>query len=138
MSAETEAIVRRYYEEVCNDRKADVAFDIFAPDHIFDDPQVPTANGPQGVIDAVRTYQDGVNGHWAIQEVISSGDDVVVRWVGSGTHVGEINGIPPTGHDIRVDAITIHTVKDGRITWTREVWDTLGFLQQIGVVPSQG
>ena len=136
MSAENEAVVRRFYEEVCNDRKLDVARDIFAPDHVFDDPQVSTPNGPDGVIATVKTYQDGVDGHWAIQELFSSGDEVVVRWIGSGTHVAEINGIPPTGRSIKVDAITIHTVKDGLITWTREVWDTLGFLQQLGVVPA--
>jgi predicted ester cyclase len=114
---------------------AEVAYDLFAPDHRFDDPQVRTADGPDGVIAAVRTYQDAVGAHWDIQELFSAGDEVVVRWIGSGTHVGEIDGIAPTGRPIRVDAITIHTVKDGRITWTREVWDTLGFLQQLGVVP---
>jgi steroid delta-isomerase-like uncharacterized protein len=85
----------------------------------------------------VKTYQDGVDGHWQIEELFSSGDEVVVRWVGSGTHVAEVNGIPPTGKSIRVDAITIHTVKDGKITRSREVWDTLGFLQQLGVVPTR-
>jgi steroid delta-isomerase-like uncharacterized protein len=138
MSAENEAIVRRHYEEVCNGRKLEVAADIFAPDHVFDDPQVPTANGPEGVVATVRTYQDAVEGHWEIQEMFSAGDDVCVRWVGTGTHVAEINGVPATGRSIRVDAITIHTVKDGLITWTREVWDTLGFLQQIGAIPTPG
>jgi steroid delta-isomerase-like uncharacterized protein len=138
MSAENEAVVRRYYEEMCNDRKNEIASEIFAPDHVFDDPQVPTADGPDGVAAVVKAYQDGVNGHWQIEEIMSSGDNVIVRWVGSGTHVGEMNGIPPTGRSVRVDAITIHTVKNGLITWTREVWDTLGFLQQLGVVPTPG
>jgi predicted ester cyclase len=60
---------------------------------------------------------------------------VVVRWVGSGTHVAEVNGIPPTGKSVRVDAISIHKMRDGKIAETWEVWDTLGFLQQLGVVP---
>jgi steroid delta-isomerase-like uncharacterized protein len=61
---------------------------------------------------------------------------VTVRWVGSGTHVAEVNGIPATGKAVRVDAITIHRLRDGRIAETWEVWDTLTFLQQIGVVPT--
>ena len=60
----------------------------------------------------------------------------MVRWTGSGTHVAEVNGVPPTGNSIRVDAITIHRMQDGKIAETWEVWDTLGFLQQIGVVPA--
>jgi hypothetical protein len=34
-----------------------------------------------------------------------------------------------------VDAIAIHRMRGGKIAETWEVWDTLGFLQQIGVVP---
>ena len=59
-----------------------------------------------------------------------------MRWTGTGTHVGEVNGIAPTGRPIRVDAISIHRIRDGKIAETWEVWDTLGFLQQVGVVPA--
>ena len=55
-----------------------------------------------------------------------------------GTHVGEINGIPPTGRSVRVDAIAIHKVTGGKIAESWEVWDTLGFRQQIGAVPGPG
>jgi hypothetical protein len=43
--------------------------------------------------------------------MFSADDRVVVRWTGTGTHVGEVNGIPPTGKSVRVDAIAIHKVK---------------------------
>lgn len=138
MSAADEAVVRRFYEEMNNDRKNELASELFTADHKMHDPQVPTADGPQGMIDVISVYQEGVNGHWDIQEIFSSGDRVVVRWIGSGTHVGEVNGIPPTGKDVRVDAISIHRVSGGKIAETWEVWDTLGFLQQIGVVPALG
>lgn len=85
--------------------------------------------------DVVRTYQDGVEGHWQIEELLSGGDRIVGRWTGTGRHTGEVNGIPPTGNAIRVDAISIHRMADGKIAESLEVWDTLGFLQQIGVVP---
>jgi predicted ester cyclase len=49
-----------------------------------------------------------------------------------------VNGIPPTGNAVRVDAISIHRMEDGKIAETWEVWDTLGFLQQLGVVPTPG
>jgi steroid delta-isomerase-like uncharacterized protein len=86
--------------------------------------------------DIVKVYQDGVEGHWQIEEIFSADDRVVVRWTGSGTHVAEVNGIPATGKKIRVDAITIHRLVGGKIAETWEVWDTLGFLQQLGVVPA--
>ena len=136
MSAADEAVVRRFYEQMNNERKNELAAELFTADHQFHDPQVPGGVGPAAMAETVAVYQNGVDGHWQIDELFSAGDRVVVRWTGSGTHVGEVNGIPPTGKSIRVDAIAIHRVADGKIAETWEVWDTLGFLQQIGVVPA--
>jgi predicted ester cyclase len=44
-------------------------------------------------------------------------------------------GIAPTGRVIRVDAISVFRIANGKIAESWEVWDTLGFLQQLGVVP---
>ena len=100
------------------------------------DPQVPTGRGPQGMVETVKVYQEGVDGHWNIEEIFSTDDRVVVRWTGTGTHVGEVNGVPPTGKAVRVHTISIHRMQGGKIAETWEVWDTLSFLQQIGVVPA--
>lgn len=138
MSAADEAVVRRFYEQLCNERKLDLADELFTADHRLHDPQVPAPDGPQGYAAAVAAYQQGVDGHWGIEDLFSAGDKVVVRWTGTGTHVGDMNGIPPTGRSIRVDAISVHRMAGGRIAETWEVWDTLGFLQQLGVVPTPG
>jgi steroid delta-isomerase-like uncharacterized protein len=135
MSAENAAVVRRFYEQMCNERKNELADDLFTSDHVLHDPQIPAGVGPAAVAQVVSVYQNGVEGHWGIEELISAGDRVIVRWTGSGTHVGEVNGIPATGKAVRVDAISIHRLSGGKIAETWEVWDTLGFLQQIGVVP---
>ncbi|MFC0454587.1 ester cyclase [Rhodococcus jostii] len=136
MGSAEEAVVRRFYEEMNNDRKNEIAAELFSSDHEMHDPQVPGGPGPAGMAAAIAAYQDGVDGHWNIEEMFSAGDRVVVRWTGTGTHVGEMNGIPPTGNTIRVDAISIHRLADGKIAETWQVWDTLGFLQQLGAVPT--
>jgi steroid delta-isomerase-like uncharacterized protein len=136
MSATDEAVVRRYYDQMCNERKNELAVEIFTDDHVLHDPQVPSGVGPQAMAEVVTAYQTGVEGHWAIEEIFSTGDKVVVRWTGTGTHVAEMNGIPPTGRSISVDAISIHRMANGKVAETWEVWDTLGFLQQLGVVPA--
>jgi steroid delta-isomerase-like uncharacterized protein len=135
VSAATEAVVRRFYEDMNNGRRLELAPALFSADHTMHDPQVPTPDGPEGMAATVKVYQDGVEGHWEIEDIFSTGDRVVVRWTGSGTHVGEVNGIPPTGNKVQVDAISIHRMADGKIAETWEVWDTLTFLRQIGVVP---
>ena len=135
MSAADEAVVRRFYEEMNNDRKLELAPELFTADHRMHDPQVPAPDGPDGMAAIVKVYQDGVQGHWQIEDIFSTDDKVVVRWTGSGIHVAEVNGIPATGKSISVDAITIHRMASGQIAETWEVWDTLSFLQQIEVIP---
>ena len=136
MSATDEAVVRRFYDEMNNGRKLELAAELFTADHKMHDPQVPAPDGPEGMAATVKVYQDGVEGHWGIDDIFSSEDKVVVRWTGSGTHVAEVNGIPATGKKVSVDAISIHRMAGGKIAETWEVWDTLGFLQQLGAIPT--
>jgi len=129
-------VARRYFDEVCNERKLDVADEIIADDFVSHVPNSPPASGPSGIKEGVAIYQEALNGHWDVQEMFSVDDRVVTGWIGRGTHVGEINGIAPTGKTVAVDAITVHRVADGKIPEDRTVWDTLGMLQQIGAVPA--
>jgi steroid delta-isomerase-like uncharacterized protein len=136
MSTANEALSRRFFDEVCNGRDLDVADEIIAADFVSHIPQSPPAEGPDGVKASVAVYQDALDGQWDVQEMHSSGDRVFTRWVGRGTHVGEINGIPPTGRTIAVEALTMHRVADGKIAEDWTVWDALGLLEQIGAIPA--
>src|SRR2546423_15173840 len=97
VSRADEEVVRRFYEEMCNGRKNEIAGELFTSGHRMHDPQVPAGEGPQGMADVVSTYQQGVDGHWRIDELFSADDRVFVRWTGSGTHVPAMNGIPAAG-----------------------------------------
>jgi steroid delta-isomerase-like uncharacterized protein len=74
--------------------------------------------------------------HSALNALIAEGDIVVERFTASGTHRGEAMGIAPTGKTVSLPGINIFRLCDGRIVerWGR--LDDLGFLQQLGVVPS--
>lgn len=136
MSADNETLVRRFFEEFCNERRADVADEVIAADYVSHGPQAPPAEGPDGVRERVGLYQDAVDGHWNVQEIMSVGDRVVVRWIGTGTHRGELMGIDPTGKPISVEAISIFRIANRKIAEEWTVWDALGLLQQAGAVPA--
>ena len=70
------------------------------------------------------------------EDVLAEGDRVAVRWTGSGTHTGEIMGVPPSGVRVSATGIFVFHIKDGKIVEYWENWDTLGFLQQIGAIPA--
>jgi len=109
------SLVRRFFEEMCNGRRLGLAGALFAGDCAFHDPQIPGVVGPQAIADAIKVYQMGVGGHWAIEDIFASGDDrVTVRWTGSGVHTGDVMGIPPTGKAVRVDAISVFRIAGGK------------------------
>src|SRR5207248_2768977 len=110
MSAEGEALVSRFFEEFCNGRRAEVADEIVAEDYVSQAPQAPPAEGPEGIKARVGLYQDAVDGQWDVQELLSTGDRVVARWTGCGTHRGELMGLEPTGRTIEVDAISVFRI----------------------------
>jgi steroid delta-isomerase-like uncharacterized protein len=136
MSAESEAVVRRFFVDFCNGRRSDVADEVIAEDYVSHGPQAPPAEGRDGVRERVGLYQDAVDGHWEVQDIFSVGDRVAVRWTGTGTHRGELMGLDPTGRPIAVDAISLFRIEDGKIAEEWTVWDALGLLQQVGAVPS--
>jgi steroid delta-isomerase-like uncharacterized protein len=70
-----------------------------------------------------------------IGDMVAEGDRVVVRWTGKGTHLGDFNGIPPTGKAATSSGITIFRVAGGRIVEEWAESDMLGLLQQVGAIP---
>ena len=135
------ALARRFVDEMCNGRKLAIADDLFATTHIYRDPgKCPGVGGePPGMRDLIGAYHHGVkNARWDVHEMIETGDTVIMRWTGSGTHTGDLLGILPTGRKVRVDGIWMLRMADGRIAESWNCWDTLGMLQQLGVVPQLG
>jgi steroid delta-isomerase-like uncharacterized protein len=141
MSAqENKTIVKRFFDEVCNARKLEVANELFSASHTYTDPSIPgIPAGPEGQKQLVSTYQTAFEGaHWQVEDMIAEGDKVVTRWTGSGTHKATLQGnppIPPTGRHAAVMGVWIHRIAGGKIVESWNVWDTLGLLQQLGVVP---
>ena len=115
---------------------AAVADEIVASDYVSHGPQAPPAEGPEGVKARIAVYQDALDGYWDVQEIHAGGDRVVVRWIGRGTHTGELMSVPATGATVAVDAITIFRIAACKIAEEWTVSDALGLLQQVGAVPA--
>ncbi len=69
---------------------------------------------------------------WIIKDILTMGDQVVVRGEAMGTPVGELWGAKPTGKSFRTMAIDIFTVKGGKLASAYHVENWVGALQQIG------
>ena len=137
MSADTNReIVRRLGVEPWEGNLG-VIDELVAPDYIGHDPAQPDMQGPEGIKEFITGYLAGFpDGRITIDEQLAEGDLVATRWTGRGTHQGELMGIPPTGKQVTVSGITISRVKNGKVVEEWSNWDTLGMLQQLGVVPA--
>jgi steroid delta-isomerase-like uncharacterized protein len=70
------------------------------------------------------------------EDVLASGDKVVGRIRVTGTHQGELMGMPATGRSVEVQGIDI--IRFGDDGLAREHWgvfDVMAMMQQLGVVP---
>ena len=138
MSEQNKALSKRIYEEVFNQGKLQLLDELVATNGVLNDPSVPGGKitGRAGVRQYFETYLTAFPDlHFTINDQIAEGDKVVTRYTATGTHKGALMGIAPTGKRSTVTGITIEHYKDGK---SAEVWvsgDTLGMLQQLGVVP---
>ena len=73
--------------------------------------------------------------HFTIDEMIAEGDKVAVRYKATGTHKGEFMGIHPTNKKVTLSAIEIDRTSGNKFVEGWISFDTLGFMQQLGVVP---
>ncbi len=140
MATENKSIVRRLYEEVWNERKLDVVDQLISPSHTLHDANAPGSQiGPDAykrrVVQFTKAFPDL---HFAIEDIISENDKLVVSWMISGTHKGEYEGIPPTDKRICVDGITITYIGNGKILDSYVTWDALGLMRQLGHAPPLG
>ena len=138
MSAENKALARRLVEEAFNAGRLDVTEELVASDFVGHDPSLPEeVRGPAGVKELIAGYRAAFPDiRITIEDQIADGDYVVSRWSGTGTHQGELMGMPATGKQATVTGITIDRIVDGRIVESWDNWDTLGMMQQLGAIPA--
>jgi steroid delta-isomerase-like uncharacterized protein len=71
-----------------------------------------------------------------VEDQIAEGDMVVTRWTAVGTNDGDLPGMPASGRSSTVTGIGIDRIEDGKIVEAWGNWDTLGMMQQLGVIPA--
>ena len=94
-------------------------------------------DGPEGMRMAALTMRQAMpDWHSEVHRLIAEGDTVVEVFTASGTHRGDLFGVPATGRTLTLQGINVFRITGGRIVerWGR--LDHLGLLQQLGVVPA--
>ena len=137
------AIAHRYYQEILNEARLEVIDELMSPDFMFTIPTHPDPYyGPDGFKDLVTMLHGAFpDVHLEVKHLLVDGDTVVGHWLGSGTHIGgplhTVKGdIPASGKRFVIDGVSWLKIVDGKIVESLANEDTLGLMQQIGVIPA--
>lgn len=68
---------------------------------------------------------------FCVKKMIEEGDEIAAAWTWSGTHLGDIPGIPATGRKITMSGLTIYEFNRGRLSGHWQVADRLSVFQQL-------
>jgi steroid delta-isomerase-like uncharacterized protein len=133
---ENKAVTQRFVDEAINWKNLDALNQLVAEDFIERVPfpgQGPGREGLKATIGAfLQAFPDIV---WTTHEQIAEADNVVSRFTWTGTHRGEFLGVPATGRRVTVWGVLIDVVRGGKMVESRIIMDTLGLMQQLGVIP---
>lgn len=137
---ENKAITRRFIDEVFNEGKLAAIAELVDSSYVMHETGAgPEVSGRQGMQTFVVTYRTALpDYHCTIEDQVAEGDKVVTRWTVRGTQRGELSGIPPTGKPITLAGIVIDRIANGKLAETWYQVDSLGMMQQLGLIPSPG
>lgn len=127
---------RRFSAEVWGEGNADLADELMAADLVEHTPfpaPIPGLAGHKQVLALFRSAFPDLT--IVVEDVAVDGDLTSLRWNGTGTHKGELMGIPPTGKTVHITGMDILRFEDGKI---KERWaevNALSLMQQLGVIP---
>ena len=135
MSEANKKLLKDCMEEVWNHESPEAVEKFFATDCVRHDPSgLSEVSG----IEEIKQVNVGLraafpDSHYTVEDMIAEGDKVVTRWTVRGTHKGEMMGIKATGKTIETPGINISRIEGGKIAEEWIIWDTFGFMKQLGV-----
>lgn len=120
------ALVRRWFDEVWNQRRLETIEELLAPDARCYDMTAPdsTIVGPQQFRAAAQQMHAAFGDmRLTIEDIFASGDRVAVRLTGRLKHTGPLGPLPATNREITVPIMCIVHLRDGKLVAGWNNWD---------------
>jgi len=135
-AAEARAVSRRYIDEVINKGNVNVIDELAASDFVEHNPPQGVSPDREGLKKATALFHTAFpDGKVTVEEDAFYGDRLWNRYSFTGTHDGELFGMPPTHRPVKTTAIDVTRFSGGKIVEHWSQWDLLTVMQQIGAVP---
>jgi predicted ester cyclase len=117
-------LAARWFEEVWNQGNEDTIDELFLPEgHCYGFPQPDSAIGRDEFKATVRQFRSTFSGiHATVDDTITEGDKIAIRWTAQMQHTGDGLGFAPTGEPVTLTGISTMHLRNGRII---EGWNAL-------------
>ena len=137
MSEQNKSLVRRLVEEHWNEKNALLVTEVFDPKTTLHTPD-GALKGHEGARQLLTAYTTAFpDFRLNIDELLSEGDSVTLRWTFTGTQKGPFGEIAASGKSVSVKGIGIFQVAAGKAKEVHLLWDKYALMQQIGALARQ-
>ncbi|HVL24368.1 MAG TPA: ester cyclase [Thermomicrobiales bacterium] len=135
------AIVWRMFEDGMGGNDLDAAVRDYAPGLIYHNPvlkEMPflpggTA-GMKALMAATRAAFPDMT--CTVETIVANADQVALMYSWTGTHVGALGPVAPTGRTITATGAIFCRLERGKIVEQWDIDDRLGVMQQMGLIPT--
>ena len=129
---EAKELVRHIMEDGFNKQDLSVVEASFVDDYVRHGYGGPSAHSLAEHIESLKTYHSSLSdARFEIQQMVSDGESVAVRYILRGIHTGTFMGVAPSGKEIERHAVAIFTIHGGKVIEGHIVSDSGGLLEQL-------
>jgi predicted ester cyclase len=130
-------LIERFYREVIESGNLDLVDELATESYVDHEEGLPgQPPGREGVKFFVNTMRSAFP-DIKVKEIVpslSAGNLEACHVVLTGTHRGELAGIPPTGKHVEFDCTDIIRVEDGKVAEHWGTTDNMSIMRQIGAM----
>lgn len=120
-------MMRRYWDEAWSGKNRALFFELMEDGYA----------GEEAAF-ADRVWRGFPDMRLIIHDLFAEGDAVVSQVTWQGTHLGDYDGIAPTGTFVTMPGLSVYRIANGRFTRQGQMsqFDWLGFYRQLGSIPA--
>jgi predicted ester cyclase len=134
LTEQNKALVLQFYQAF-DDRQIDQALELLAPAFVAHMAGLPEPLDRDGFKAFGMTFYLAFSqGQHSFDEVLVTDNKVVTYGKFTAKHLGEFQGLPPTGQQISLSIMHIDRIEDGKIVEHWGQGDALGLMQQLGII----
>jgi predicted ester cyclase len=137
--ADSEALLRRFFERVLNGRDRAAAEELLAHGFTDHDPMPAQAPGIEGLLGAIDSMHEAlVDCRYEPLLVIPEESKVAAMWRLTGTNTGSFSGQEATGKAVAVTGVDVLAVGEGQVQARWSKWERHIMFAQLGIGPPLG